>query len=123
MPNISIEDAKVKDLLRMSRPPSGPPCLLSRNSIYRLSPRLVDFNTAKILSALFELDMEWESALDELSPREREFCPHAFVPFMQLILGPTSFGEIPNAEIGRGRFRRALRRLKSWVTIRPASTF
>jgi hypothetical protein len=99
MPNISIEDAKVKDFLRMSRPSSGPPCLLSRNSIYRLPPRLVDFNTAKILCALFELDMEWESALDELSPRECECCPRAFVPFMQLILDPTSFGEVPNVEM------------------------
>jgi hypothetical protein len=28
------------------------------DTIYRLSPQLVDFNTTKILSAIFELDLE-----------------------------------------------------------------
>lgn len=82
-------------------------------TVYRLSPRLVDFNTSKILSALFELDLEWESALDELSSRERECCPHAFVPFLQLILDPTSFGEIQNAEINVEMEREVQARFKT----------
>jgi hypothetical protein len=67
-------------------------------TIYRLSPRLVDFNTTKILSALFELDLKWESATDELSAQEQECYPHAFIPFMQLVLDPTSFGQTPDAD-------------------------
>lgn len=66
-------------------------------AVYRLSPRLVDFNTTKVLSTLFEVDLEWESAFDALSPQDQECHPHAFVPFIQLILDPTSFGEIPDA--------------------------
>lgn len=67
-------------------------------TIYRLSPRLVDFNTTKILSALFELDLKWEFAMDELSTQEKEYYPHGFIPFMQLVLDPTSFGQIPAAD-------------------------
>ncbi|EEB95417.1 hypothetical protein MPER_05618, partial [Moniliophthora perniciosa FA553] len=44
---------------------------------YRLSPRLVDFNTAKILSTLFELDLRCEAG----EP----------VPFLQLALDPNLF--------------------------------
>ncbi|KAK7036431.1 hypothetical protein VNI00_011628 [Paramarasmius palmivorus] len=44
---------------------------------YRLSPRLVDFNTPKILSTLFELDLRSEAE----EP----------VPFLQLVLDPNLF--------------------------------
>ncbi|ESK97371.1 aaa atpase [Moniliophthora roreri MCA 2997] len=44
---------------------------------YRLSPRLVDFNTAKILSTLFELDLRCSTG----EP----------VPFLQLVLDPNLF--------------------------------
>ena len=67
-------------------------------TIYRLSHRLVDFNTTKVLSALFELDLKWEFAMDELSTQEQECYPHGFIPFMQLVLDPTSFGQIPAAD-------------------------
>ncbi|KAJ7668719.1 hypothetical protein DFH06DRAFT_207163 [Mycena polygramma] len=50
---------------------------------YRLSPRLVDFNTTKILSTLLELDIAATTNL------------HADVPFLQLILNPRSFGDDP----------------------------
>jgi hypothetical protein len=71
---------------------------LVQGALYRLSPRLVDFNTTKILSALFELDLEWKSALDNLSSQEVEYYPHAFIPFVQLMLDPTSLGQVSNAE-------------------------
>lgn len=67
-------------------------------TVYRLSPRLVDFNTTKVLSALFELDLEWKSAQDDLPSQEKEASPHGFVPFLQLILDPGSFGQVPFGE-------------------------
>ncbi|KAJ7030016.1 P-loop containing nucleoside triphosphate hydrolase protein [Mycena alexandri] len=51
---------------------------------YRLSPRLVDFNTTKILSTLLELDIAATTSQDD-----------AEVPFLQLILDPRSFGDDP----------------------------
>ncbi|KAF7362302.1 AAA-12 domain-containing protein [Mycena venus] len=48
---------------------------------YRLSPRLVDFNTTKILSTLLELDIASTTGFG------------ADVPFLQLILNPRSFGD------------------------------
>jgi hypothetical protein len=48
---------------------------------YRLSPRLVDFNTTKILSTLLELDIAATADAD--------------VPFLQLIVNPRSFGDDP----------------------------
>ncbi|KAJ7188762.1 hypothetical protein C8R46DRAFT_1055706 [Mycena filopes] len=50
---------------------------------YRLSPRLVDFNTTKVLSTLLELDIAATTRQDEE------------VPFLQLILDPKSFGDDP----------------------------
>ncbi|KAF7288721.1 AAA-12 domain-containing protein [Mycena chlorophos] len=49
---------------------------------YRLSPRLVDFNTSKVLSTLLELDIRATSA------REPDK-----VPFLQLVVDPRSFGD------------------------------
>ncbi|KAG7091140.1 hypothetical protein E1B28_010194 [Marasmius oreades] len=45
--------------------------------LYRLSPRLVDFNTSKILTTLFELDLRSEAGEQ--------------VPFLKLVLDPNSF--------------------------------
>ncbi|KAK7057619.1 AAA-12 domain-containing protein [Favolaschia claudopus] len=57
---------------------------------YRLSPRLVDFNTTKVLTTLLELDIA------AISRRSAE------VPFLQLILDPRSFGDDPEfAETGK----------------------
>ncbi|KAJ6593412.1 hypothetical protein B0H19DRAFT_921449 [Mycena capillaripes] len=50
---------------------------------YRLSPRLVDFNTTKILSTLLELDIAATTTWD------------SEVPFLQLIVNPRSFGDDP----------------------------
>ncbi|KAJ6497569.1 hypothetical protein C8R45DRAFT_822435 [Mycena sanguinolenta] len=50
---------------------------------YRLSPRLIDFNTTKVLSTLLELDISATTIMDEE------------VPFVQLILNPRSFGDDP----------------------------
>ncbi|KAF9268559.1 hypothetical protein L218DRAFT_852695 [Marasmius fiardii PR-910] len=44
---------------------------------YRLSPRLVDFNTSKVLTTLFELDLRSEEGAE--------------VPFLKLVLDPNSF--------------------------------
>ncbi|KAJ3499450.1 hypothetical protein NLJ89_g10100 [Agrocybe chaxingu] len=70
---------------------------LQRGAVYRLSPRHVDFNTTKILSALFELDLCWESQSD-LYDGDEDDAPHHFVPFLQLILDPNSLGKIPAAK-------------------------
>lgn len=58
---------------------------------YRLSPRLVDFNTTKVLSALLEADLRYESRnqIDASDGQQLE----AQVPFLQLVLDPKSFGE------------------------------
>lgn len=57
---------------------------------YRLSPRLIDFNTTKILSTLLELDIAATTSFD------------ADVPFLQLILNPRSFGDDPEfVEMGK----------------------
>ncbi|PPQ63036.1 hypothetical protein CVT24_005982 [Panaeolus cyanescens] len=60
---------------------------------YRLSPRLVDFNTSKILSVLFETDLRWDSAggtqVGDAIPE------HHNIPFLQLILDPASLGPAP----------------------------
>ena len=66
-------------------------------AIYRLSSRLVDFNTTKILSALFELDLCWTSQTEDLYYDE-EPTVHHNVPFLQLILDPNSFGSIHMAK-------------------------
>ncbi|KAF9529718.1 hypothetical protein CPB83DRAFT_868907 [Crepidotus variabilis] len=69
-----------------------------QGAIYRLSPRLVDFNTTKILSALFEIDMDWEYSLEELKESRGNSYPHAFIPFVQLILNPNSLGKTDQAD-------------------------
>ncbi|KAJ7209787.1 hypothetical protein GGX14DRAFT_364698 [Mycena pura] len=51
---------------------------------YRLSPRLVDFNTIKILATLLELDIRTATDLDS-----------AGVAFLRLILDPRSFSDNP----------------------------
>lgn len=66
-------------------------------AIYRLSSRLVDFNTTKILSALFELDLCWTSQTEDLYYDE-EPTVHHNVPFLQLILDSNSFGSIHMAK-------------------------
>lgn len=67
-------------------------------AIYRLSSRLVDFNTTKILSALFELDLCWSSQTEDLYYDEEQTVHHN-VPFLQLILDPNSFGSIHMAKV------------------------
>ncbi|KAF7315520.1 AAA-12 domain-containing protein [Mycena indigotica] len=58
----------------------SPSAFLRRGAHYRLSPRLVDFNTSKVLSTLLELDVK-ASTHFELSS----------VPFLQLVVDPRSF--------------------------------
>ncbi|KAF5357356.1 hypothetical protein D9758_005886 [Tetrapyrgos nigripes] len=57
---------------------------------YRLSPRLVDFNVNKVLSTLFELDLQAESRPSSAGP----------IPFLQLMLDPKSFKENSSDEDG-----------------------
>ncbi|KAJ3748603.1 hypothetical protein DFH05DRAFT_580966 [Lentinula detonsa] len=52
----------------------------SEECTYRISPRLVDFNISKVLSALFELDLQHE--LEGVS-----------VPFIQIIRNPKLFNQ------------------------------
>ncbi|KAF8806577.1 hypothetical protein BYT27DRAFT_7101537 [Phlegmacium glaucopus] len=66
-------------------------------AIYRLSSRLVDFNTTKILSALFDLDLRWGSQTEDLYYDEEQTVHHN-VPFLQLILDPNSFESIHMAK-------------------------
>lgn len=63
---------------------------------YRLSPRFVDFNTAKVLSSLFEIDLHYETEanVDE-GWMTRDL---AQVPYLQLILEPQMFGRAPTPE-------------------------
>lgn len=70
---------------------------LEVGAVYRLSPRLVDFNTTKILSALFELDLCWGAQTEDLYYDEEQTVHHN-VPFLQLILDPNSFGSIQMAK-------------------------
>jgi hypothetical protein len=70
---------------------------LQVGSTYRLSPRLVDFNTTKILSALFEIDLAWGSLDEEFvdGPHPED---HHGVPFLQLIMDPNSLGKLAVAK-------------------------
>ncbi|KDR81268.1 hypothetical protein GALMADRAFT_60708 [Galerina marginata CBS 339.88] len=63
---------------------------LQKGATYRLSPRLIDFNTAKVLSALFETDIAWANS------RSRNL--HKDIPFLQLITDPRSLGRTSSAE-------------------------
>ena len=70
---------------------------LEVGAMYRLSSRLIDFNTTKILSALFELDLCWGAQTEDLYYDEEQTVHHN-VPFLQLILDPNSFGSIHMAK-------------------------
>jgi len=61
--------------------------MLGEGSQYRLSPRLVDFNTTKVLSSLFEIDLQYEIDID------------VQVPYLQLIQAPQLFGCAPLSEM------------------------
>jgi hypothetical protein len=69
---------------------------LEVGAVYRLSPRLIDFNTTKILSALFEIDLRWASN-QELYVDEANLGHHN-VPFLQIIIDPNTLGRIPLAK-------------------------
>ena len=70
--------------------------LLKEGAVYRLSPRLVDFNTTKILSALFEIDLRWDS--DQELYIDEPYDDHRNVPFLQIIIGPNTLSKIPFAK-------------------------
>lgn len=63
-------------------------------AVYRLSPRLIDFNTTKVLSSLFEIDLSWGS---EEYFYDNDYHPHRDVPFLQLVIEPNSLGKIAAA--------------------------
>ncbi|TFK44927.1 hypothetical protein BDQ12DRAFT_695260 [Crucibulum laeve] len=65
-----------------------------RDRHYRLSPRLVDFNTAKSLAALFELDLQCSTHQENPSAGLQT---HHDLPFLRLILDPKSFDAIEDA--------------------------
>ncbi|KAF6763028.1 hypothetical protein DFP72DRAFT_986801 [Ephemerocybe angulata] len=67
---------------------------------YRLSPRFIDFNTTKVLSSLFEMDLRWENKEDqEFGESGGEgIHDHRGVPFLQLVMEPRSFGRVPKAK-------------------------
>ncbi|KAF8911535.1 hypothetical protein CPB84DRAFT_1722843 [Gymnopilus junonius] len=68
--------------------------VFKEGEIYRLSPRLVDFNTTKVLSSLFESDLLWDSEND-VAGNEEDL--HHGIPFLQLITNPNSLGKMPVA--------------------------
>ncbi|KAF7321769.1 AAA-12 domain-containing protein [Mycena kentingensis (nom. inval.)] len=57
--------------------------ILRPGTHYRLSPRLVDFNTSKVLSTLLELDIK--------ASAEAGNIPN--IPFLQLVVNPRSFAD------------------------------
>ncbi|KAG6920219.1 hypothetical protein DXG01_004988 [Tephrocybe rancida] len=63
---------------------------------YRISPRLVDFNTSKALAVLLEMDLRWGSAVPESDGAIQE--GHRHVPLLQMIADPSSFGTNARAE-------------------------
>ncbi|TEB37698.1 hypothetical protein FA13DRAFT_1621598 [Coprinellus micaceus] len=94
---------------------------------YRLSPRLVDFNTTKVLSSLFELDLRWgdrERNTYGLLDRSIELAGHRGVPFLQLIMDPKSFGRVPEAKellVTEDNTQRVFRNLKNLDVAAAAS--
>ena len=52
---------------------------------YRISPRLVDFNTSKVLESLVEIDFR----KDDIAAEDPE---HGSLPFIQLLMDPKSLG-------------------------------
>ncbi|KDR72127.1 hypothetical protein GALMADRAFT_74428 [Galerina marginata CBS 339.88] len=59
---------------------------LVEGETYRLTPRLVDFNTRKTLSSLLDIDISWTTSLSDFG------SPHRQVPFLQLVHDVESFG-------------------------------
>lgn len=57
---------------------------------YRLSPRLVDFNTSKTLAALLEMDLRCDADAEEGSTASP---PHYNLPLLQMIIDPSTFGK------------------------------
>lgn len=66
-------------------------CLkLEQGRLYRISPRLVDFNVTKVLTTLLELDLQ---CMQHDDPDEVPVAQHRkHPPFLQLMLDPKSFG-------------------------------
>jgi len=63
--------------------------LLEEGAQYRLSPRFVDFNTTKVLSSLFEIDLQYETDAEVQVPylqliQERQLSGCAPLPEMSL---------------------------------------
>ncbi|KAG6902770.1 hypothetical protein C0995_011918 [Termitomyces sp. Mi166 len=63
---------------------------------YRISPRLVDFNTSKTMAALLETDLLWGSAANEGYRAVED--DHRRVPLLQMIADPDSFGHVARAD-------------------------
>lgn len=70
---------------------------LEPGTVCRLSPRLIDFNTTKVLSSLFEIDLAWGSE-EEYYDQDDSYDQHRYIPFLQLIMEPNSLGKIPTAK-------------------------
>lgn len=72
---------------------------------YRMSPRMADFNTTKVLSTLVEMDSRWSGSSDT-------------IPFLQLITNPKSFGrdrkltDVRFQKSGGSKIQPLFRRLK-----------
>ncbi|KDR81136.1 hypothetical protein GALMADRAFT_60662 [Galerina marginata CBS 339.88] len=56
---------------------------------YRLTPRLVDFNTRKTLSSLLDLDIRWATSQSTV-----DGPLHRNIPYLQLIYDAQSFGKV-----------------------------
>ncbi|PPQ76301.1 hypothetical protein CVT26_009729 [Gymnopilus dilepis] len=74
----------------------GKNSLLSLGSTFRISPRLVDFNTPKILASLFETDIKWRAL--EKSEGRTPTSYHHNLPLLQLITNPTSLESPPTCD-------------------------
>ncbi|PPQ78203.1 hypothetical protein CVT26_007583, partial [Gymnopilus dilepis] len=68
--------------------------VLEKGKTYRLSPRFVDFNTRKVLSALWEIDLLWDFSGNVDGQKNA----HHGIPFLQLIADRKSFRKFPMAE-------------------------
>jgi len=86
--DIAIEGAKTKVVIR-AWGQQGNKFIEGYN--YRISPRLVDFNTSKSLAALFEMDLRCIGG-GEVGPT------HYDQPLLQMILHPGSFGSAKKSE-------------------------
>ncbi|PPQ97622.1 hypothetical protein CVT26_002553 [Gymnopilus dilepis] len=65
-----------------------------KGETYRLCPRLVDFNTSKVLANLLEIDILWDCE-QKVSHRDEL---HQNLPFLQLIMDSNSLGQLPMAK-------------------------